>query len=128
MLVFGVPIRIRTAFLMNEMLRRESHPDRIVGCECKSQKKALPVPAGLFIIYCAAVVSVAVAVVSTAVVSTTGAGSVATVSTFSAVSAGLDPQKVSVNAKTVHKTAAEAILIDFFIVTGLKFPFIHQTS
>lgn len=70
---------------------------------------------------------VSTAVVSVAVVST-GAGSTATVSAVVAAVSVLDPQKVSVNAKTVHKPAAKAIFNDFFMISGLKFALIQKTS
>jgi hypothetical protein len=70
---------------------------------------------------------VSTAVVSVEVVSI-GVDSTTTVSAvFSAVSV-LDPQKVSVNAKTVDKPAAKAIFNDFFMISGLKFALIQKTS
>jgi hypothetical protein len=69
---------------------------------------------------------VSTAVVSAAVVST-GVDSTVKVSVVTAVSAGLEPQNVSVNAKTPHKTVAKAIFNDFFMISGLKFALIQKT-
>jgi hypothetical protein len=70
---------------------------------------------------------VSTAVVSAAVVST-GVDSTTTVSAEVSVVSVLDPQKVSVSAKTVHKPAAKAIFNDFFMISGLNLAFIPKTS
>lgn len=109
------------------MLRSGLQPCCAHQGESEGIKKALAISSGLFLNYSAAVVSAATSV---AVVSA-GAGatvSVDTVSTVSEVSAGLDPQKVSAKAKTAHKAVAKVIFNDFFIFSGLKFPFIHEIS
>ena len=64
---------------------------------------------------------------SAAVVSA-GAGAVVTVSFGSVVSAGLDPQKVRVNAKNAQKPAANTVFNDFFMISGLNLAFIPKTG